>query len=130
MINHEVKHGVTDTVTRTYKCISCEYTTGHRYSLQRHMKRHKADRKMPDKDFLCPVCGYSTGYKNSLKRHMAKHSDVKPFKCGHCEYSAINMTQMHVHIAKHTGMLIEQSSGKFMKPVGRCCLINHRASIL
>ncbi|XP_013399596.1 gastrula zinc finger protein XlCGF8.2DB [Lingula anatina] len=59
MKSHMVVHG-----SRNFKCAECTFCTKHKYSLNRHMQRHK-----PVDKHLCTKCGKSFRRKDYLVCH-------------------------------------------------------------
>ncbi|KAL5239363.1 hypothetical protein ACI65C_006773 [Semiaphis heraclei] len=115
------------TVTQTFMCNHCQYSTNKNYLLSRHMKSHSKERP-----FKCDICsrGFKTGTSltnhfnthtgtkphhcricpssfttsGELVRHVKyKHTHEKPHKCSTCNYASVELSKLRNHMRCHTG---------------------------
>ncbi|KAI8480695.1 hypothetical protein Bbelb_415880 [Branchiostoma belcheri] len=89
---------VKGTVDKRYKCEQCDFSTGHKGNLEKHMSEHTGE-----KPYMCGVCGYRTTEGSHLTIHKRKHTGQKPYKCDQCDYSASRKGHLEEHMSKHTG---------------------------
>ena len=114
----------TDFKQKPFKCSDCDYCTGIKSDLVRHIK--SVHLKL--KPFSCSECDYRACKRSSLARHMKSihsiliptsssvtsndleldllvsskiivlHSKERPFKCSDCKYSAAARKDLVIHI--------------------------------
>ncbi|XP_065354623.1 transcription factor Ouib [Calliphora vicina] len=60
-------------------CEVCGNIYQRRYSLELHMRRHRAE-----KPYECEICSYAFHSNFELIRHMRKHTGSRPYKCSYC----------------------------------------------
>ncbi|VVC33795.1 Zinc finger C2H2-type,Zinc finger, RING/FYVE/PHD-type [Cinara cedri] len=115
------------TVTQQHMCNYCNYTTGKRYLLSRHMKSHSKERPHKctvcergfktltslqnhvnthtgTKPYQCRSCPSAFTTSGELVRHVRyKHTHEKPHKCTICDYASVELSKMRNHMRCHTG---------------------------
>ncbi|XP_050519908.1 transcriptional repressor CTCFL-like isoform X1 [Daktulosphaira vitifoliae] len=115
------------TVTQAHMCNYCNYTTGKRYLLSRHMKSHSKERPHKctvcergfktltslqnhvnthtgTKPYQCRSCPSAFTTSGELVRHVRyKHTHEKPHKCTICDYASVELSKMRNHMRCHTG---------------------------
>ncbi|CAF3408954.1 unnamed protein product [Rotaria socialis] len=108
-------------------CPYCNYCTGKKYLLQRHLKSHSTERPhkcaycsntfkttaqlqnhvnthLGIKPFQCKFCEYKFTTSGELIRHVRyKHTLEKPHKCEECGYATVELSKLRRHIRTHTG---------------------------
>ncbi|CAF3326481.1 unnamed protein product [Rotaria socialis] len=108
-------------------CPYCNYCTGKKYLLQRHLKSHSTERPhkctycsntfkttaqlqnhvnthLGIKPFQCKFCEYKFTTSGELIRHVRyKHTMEKPHKCEECGYATVELSKLRRHIRTHTG---------------------------
>jgi len=113
--------------TQTHMCRYCNYTTGKRYLLSRHMKSHSEERPHKcsvcergfktlaslqnhvnthtgTKPHECKFCDSSFTTSGELIRHVRyRHTLERPHKCPECDYSSVELSKLKRHIRCHTG---------------------------
>ena len=85
-----------------FKCNICEYKSGRKSTLKRHIKTvHEGI-----KDFKCSICEYKTGIKTDLKKHIESvHERIKPFQCSTCDYKTGIKKDLKRHVESvHEGI--------------------------
>ncbi|CAF1165881.1 unnamed protein product, partial [Didymodactylos carnosus] len=110
-----------------HMCPYCNYCTGKKYLLQRHLKSHSTERPhkctycsnafkttsqlqnhvnthLGIKPFQCKFCDYKFTTSGELIRHVRyKHTLEKPHKCTECGYATVELSKLRRHIRTHTG---------------------------
>ncbi|KAL4152777.1 hypothetical protein QTP88_000610 [Uroleucon formosanum] len=113
--------------TIVHQCDYCNYSTGKRYLLSRHMKSHSKERPClcticdrgfktltslqnhinthtGTKPYNCRSCSSAFTTSGELVRHVRyKHTHEKPHKCSVCDYASVELSKMRNHMRCHTG---------------------------
>ncbi|CAF4524850.1 unnamed protein product [Rotaria sp. Silwood1] len=74
-------------------CPYCNYCTGKKYLLQRHLKSHSTER--PHK---CAYCSNTFKTTAQLQNHVNTHLGIKPFQCKFCEYKFTTSGELIRHV--------------------------------
>ncbi|CAF5099279.1 unnamed protein product [Rotaria magnacalcarata] len=74
-------------------CPYCNYCTGKKYLLQRHLKSHSTER--PHK---CTYCSNTFKTTAQLQNHVNTHLGIKPFQCKFCEYKFTTSGELIRHV--------------------------------
>ena len=86
---------------KPFKCSICEYKTGQ----NSHLKKHIENLHEGIKTFNCIICDYKTAYKSDYEKHIKSvHEGIKPFKCSICDYE----TAYKQSLKKHTKAVHER----------------------
>ena len=85
-------------IPTTWTCPHCDYTTKHKFLINRHINHH-----MENRNFMCEVCGSSFHLLSSLKDHYNFiHSDERNYKCDLCPKTFKNGSTLSRHKKTHS----------------------------
>ncbi|XP_075146250.1 uncharacterized protein LOC142220792 [Haematobia irritans] len=84
------------TPKKPHVCDICGNVYDRRYSLQAHLRRHRAE-----KPFECELCGQSFHCNFELSRHIRKHTGSKPYVCEYCKRSFGDRSTLMKHERIH-----------------------------
>ena len=83
---------------KIYMCDICDFRTGSRCYLAKHMRIHGDERP-----FVCNICGKGFKLAEGYSKHMAIHSEVKKHKCDFCGKDFRHKKNLNEHRKIHTG---------------------------
>ncbi|CAK1554401.1 unnamed protein product [Leptosia nina] len=115
-----------------YKCPLCEIVLAGRRILELHLKRHKFNVQIKEKDifqcdycnrvfskqenlinhikkhinkpkFICEICGRAFTRGDYLHKHKSIHTGLKKYCCPLCDYRTVQKSALNCHIRTHTG---------------------------
>ena len=95
---------------KAFKCKICEYKTGKKSDLKKHIEAvHEGIKK-----FKCNICDYKAARNANLKKHIESvHEGIKPFKrkklkkfnCSICDYKTAQKHNLKKHVESvHEGI--------------------------
>ena len=108
--NHEkeVKEEITTwaKIDEQFRCNDCDYSTKHKATMKRHIKRKKEKPQSIIGKFQCNECEYSSNKKSNLKFHSESvHLGLSRFFCKHCDYKCYGKFHMRHHMESKHGKI-------------------------